>query len=89
MKKKYSKPCIVIESFQLDAAIAASCSSQNFIPINYNENGCGFLEMGQGHWQFFNYDNCETNLVGSGGDNNDQVCYHGPFDAPGMTFVAS
>ena len=45
MKKNYVKPTLVIESFQLDAAIAASCSSQDFIPINYGENSCGFDEI--------------------------------------------
>lgn len=88
MKKKYIKPYIVIESFQLDAAVAASCSSQDYIPINYNENGCGFDEISTGYWQFFNYDNCEMDLTGPEGDGNDTTCYHGPMLA-GSTFVAS
>lgn len=88
MKKKYVKPILVIESFQLDAAIAASCSSQRFIPINYGENSCGFDEISKGYWQFFNYDNCEMDLTGPGGDGNDTLCYHGPMLA-GSTFISS
>lgn len=88
MKKKYVKPIIVIESFQLDAAIAASCSSQDFIPINYGENSCGFDEISSGRWHFFNYNNCEMDLTGSGGDGNDTECYHGPILA-NSTFISS
>ena len=29
MKKTYTKPYLAVESFQLDAAIATSCSEQN------------------------------------------------------------
>ena len=40
MKKKYEKPVLIIEPFQLDATVAASCSSEGHIPLNYNENIC-------------------------------------------------
>jgi len=82
-KKKYTKPYIVMESFQLNAAIAASCSSQNFIPINYGENTCTF-----DNGEFFNYNNCQIDLTGPGGDGNDTLCYHGPLQAS-MTFISS
>ena len=83
MKKTYVKPELVVESFQLDAAIAASCSSQGYIPINYGENNCTF-----DNGQFFNYNNCQMDLTGSEGDGNDTLCYHGPLLA-GSTFISS
>ncbi|MBQ8898847.1 MAG: hypothetical protein IJY86_10300 [Clostridia bacterium] len=83
MKKTYVKPELVVESFQLDAAIAASCSSQGYIPINYGENNCTF-----DNGQFFNYNNCQMDLTGPEGDGNDAICYHGPLEA-GMTFISS
>lgn len=83
MKKVYKKPIVVIESFQLDAAVAASCSSQGYIPINHGENTCTF-----DNGEFFNYNNCQMDLTGPEGDNNDTTCYHGPLLA-GSTFVAS
>lgn len=88
MKKKYEKPIFIVESFQLDASIAASCSSQGYIPINYGENNCGFDEISNGHYQFFGIDNCEFDLTGHGGDGNDKDCYHGPFEA-NATFINS
>lgn len=83
MKKIYIKPILVIESFQLDASVAASCSSQGYIPIGYGEDSCT-----SAGGAFFNYDNCEMDLTGAGGDGNDTPCYHGPF-LTGATFISS
>lgn len=83
MKKKYVKPVIAVESFQLDAAIAASCSAQGYIPIGYTEDTCSF------EGEYFNYNNCQVDLTGPGGDGNDTICYHGPTAAGGMVFVVS
>lgn len=83
MKKKYIKPTVVIETFQLNAAVAASCSSQGYIPIGYGEDKCTF-----DNGEFFNYDNCEVDLTGPGEDGNDTLCYHGPTLA-GETFISS
>lgn len=83
MKKTYQKPVLMVESFQLDAAIAATCSSQGYIPINYSEDTCTF-DGGQ----FFNGNNCQVDLTGPGGDGNDTTCYHGPLLA-GSTFISS
>lgn len=82
MKKTYEKPVLIIESFQLDATVAASCSSQGYIPISYGENSCSF------EGQFFNYDNCQMDVTGPEGDGNDTICYHGPILA-NATFIAS
>ena len=83
MKKKYEKPVLIIESFQLDATIAASCSSQGYIPINYGETTCSL-----GNGQFFSSNNCQLDLAGPDADGNDTICYHGPSLA-GVTFVNS
>lgn len=81
MKKTYTKPYLVVESFQLDAAIAANCSSQGFIPIGHGEDSCTL------DGEFFNLNNCQTDLTGPDGDGNDTICYHGPIF--GVVFVAS
>ena len=83
MKKSYVKPYIAVESFQLDAAIAASCSSQGYVPLGKGESNC-FHESG-----VFGL-GCEHDATGGNGvygDNNDELCYHGP--TYGMTFMAS
>lgn len=83
MKRAYVKPIFAAESFQLDAAVAASCSSQGYIPIGYGENDCTF-----DNGAFFNNDNCDVDLTGDVGDGNDTLCYHGPMLAT-ETFIAS
>lgn len=83
MKRTYGKPVLAVESFQLDAAVAATCSSQGYIPINYSEDTCSF-----DNGQYFNYNNCQMDLTGPGGDGNDTPCYHGPLLA-GATFISS
>ena len=88
MRKKYEKPLLIIESFQLDATIAASCSSNNYVPLGYTEKECGIDEIYEGYYQFFSSYNCEMDLVGSSGDGNDTICYHGPI-ATGVTFINS
>lgn len=88
MKKAYIKPYLAVESFQLDAAIAASCSSQNYIPINYGENNCGYGgSIEDKKFQFFNWDNCDIDLTGDSVDGNNTECYHGP--GFGITFISS
>lgn len=83
MKRTYTKPLIAMESFQLNAAIAASCSSEDGIAIHYGENTCTYDDG-----QFFNYNNCQFDLTGPEGDGNDTDCYHGPIVA-NQTFIAS
>ena len=88
MKKKYKKPVLAVESFQLDAAIAGSCS--NGTPINHYEDNCGYGTSGEGFsWYYFNYKACDFDLTGKGGDGNDTPCYHGPINTSGQVFVWS
>ena len=54
MKKTYTKPYIAVESFQLDAAIAAPCSSEGETALNYAIATCkdytDYAELGY-HWK--------------------------------------
>ena len=88
MKKKYEKPIFIVESFQLDASIAGSCSGDGQVSINHGENDCGRGVGIDYPFQYINYNNCEVDLTGPEGDNNDTTCYHGPM-AAGMTFISS
>lgn len=89
MKRKYVKPYLIMESFQLNAAVAASCSSENKKPIHYGENSC--IVGDDSDEQAIEYlgNACELDIIGEvGGDNNDTLCYHGPFD-PYELFIKS
>lgn len=63
MKKTYSKPVIVFESFQLATSIAGGCAKGTEPPVDVG----GFI--------VFTNDNCNT-LPEEGKDYN--VCYHVP-----------
>ena len=83
MKKPYSRPQLAFESYQLDAAIATICA----VKLWYGMNTCSVDLVGDqgnggpgGGREFFNYVNCQTDLVGTG-DNNESVCYHGPYSS--------
>lgn len=84
MKKTYTKPYIVVESFQLDAAIAASCSSEGKLALNHGMDICTSIEEAPG-LAFFGLP-CEAggghNVIDpSDGDSNNTICYHGPIYA--------
>ena len=92
MKKEYSKPYLLVESFQLDAAIAASCSASGAEAINYSLNTCTAMEEAPGLGYFGQA--CAANggddvatLVGS--DGNDGFCYHGPIADLATMFMNS
>ena len=84
MKRKYSKPVAVIESFQLDTGVA-SCSGDGGIAIGYNELGCEFPAGGPVYFTAGNLD-CTTDVV-NGDDFGNKVCYHGYLS--GIIFIAS
>ena len=77
MKKTYVKPYIAVETFQLDAAIAAACSP-NKQPLNYSMDTCTLEEEMPGYNYFGNL--C-VHDVQVEGDGNDLICYHGPTPA--------
>lgn len=91
MKKEYKKPVIIVESFQLNAAIAGSCSDETGeIAIGHYETTCGSGQGEEFQWQYFSEYTCDVDLtIGGGGDDNDENCYHGPVNNSGVTFVWS
>lgn len=86
MKRTYEKPMLTVDSFQLDAAIAASCSSEGKIPIGYADVQCLESNM-PGIGLIFSND-CGLDVTADafnyGGDGNDTYCYHGPFNPNGL-----
>lgn len=82
MKRKYIKPYLLIEPYQLDAECAA-CSSDGYIPIHYSEKTCTAWGRFFGDTEI-----CEVDLVTGSDEAGDGFCYHGPFVA-GVTFVYS
>lgn len=89
MKKKYTKPYIYIESFQLDAALASGCSPEFAGKVNNTESDCGYLDgSSEGKdFLYFNWKNCAFDL--SYEDGNDALCYHGPDITNKLVFFAS
>lgn len=84
MKKDYKKPYLLVESFQLDAAIAASCSPGK-IPLNYGLDSCTPLEELPGFSYIGNLCIHDVKVDGKvDGDGNDTICYHGPLPAAAM-----
>ena len=81
MKKNYTKPYIVVETFQLDAAIAASCSADGKQALNYGMDTCD-LDKEMPGLNYFG-DKC-VHDVKVEGDGNDLICYHGPVPATSM-----
>lgn len=86
MKRTYEKPMLTVDSFQLDAAIAASCSSEGKIPIGYADVHC--LESNMPDIGLIFSNDCGLDVTADafnyGGDGNDTYCYHGPFNPNGL-----
>ena len=79
MKKNYSKPYLAVESFQLDAAIASSCSANGKFPLGHGMDTCTSFEEAPGLGYFgLACDKGGNDVVNPGSDNNDTICYHGP-----------
>lgn len=85
MRRAYHKPFLVAESFQLSAAIAASCSSQGYTPLNHYDFSVCRDHTDNGY--FFNANVCVVDLTPPDDDGSDGVCYHGPI--AGVTFIYS
>lgn len=84
MKKTYTKPYIAVESFQLDAAIASSCSDSNKGSLGYTLNTCTLTDD-KGTYlptlSLFGIACAQAggvDIVNAGSDGNDGYCYHGP-----------
>ena len=85
MKKTYTKPYLVVESFQLDAAIAASCSPTKG-SLGYSVNTCTLSDEKGTYAPTLHVLGLACGSVGEvdivnpkpGSDENDGYCYHGP-----------
>ena len=77
MKKNYSKPVLLVESFQLNAAFADSCSAQGLKTINHWLSTC---RVGD----YFGSEICEVNL--SDEEEYNTVCYHAPYPISDFTY---
>jgi hypothetical protein len=89
MKKTYTKPYVIVESFQLDAAIAASCSSENKFPLGYGENSCTSFEEDPNLLYFGGACGDYNVLNIPAGGTNDGLCYHGPISDIAALFMNS
>ena len=95
MKKSYNKPYLGVESFQLNAAVANTCTGGNArsaprgIAINHWESTCSFPEGPNKPGQFFSLVNCQIDLTDGSVDGNDTLCYHGPMLSNGIIFTFS
>ncbi len=86
--KKYTKPYLLVESFQLDTAIA-SCTSDGGMALGKYLSNCVLTE---GEFAGLNIfaEGCEKEglvNVTNPNDPNDTVCYQGPLGT--TTFLAS
>ena len=74
MKKTYNKPFIMVELFQLDAALASSCS----VALHHGEHTCNDTDKdGEAGTGYFGAA-CVHDVTVPDGDGNDTICYHGP-----------
>lgn len=77
MKKAYNKPFIMVELFQLDAAMAASCTSEKKAPLNHTINDCWSSDLPGSDAGYWTSGSCNHDPAVEG-DGNDYICYHGP-----------
>lgn len=89
MKKTYTKPYLAVESFQLDAAIATSCSEQNKPVLSQAIETCNFLLLDKRITQFGNA--CPTDVINTthGYGLYNTLCYHGPVATYSNVFMTS
>lgn len=73
MKKIYTKPFIAVESFQLNAAIAASCSSQGKQKVGFTMDGCNLAEEAPN--EIYIGKACAENILNSDINTDDGLCY--------------
>ena len=91
MKKLYTKPYLAVESFQLDAAIASSCTGENKHALGYSLNTCT-LDDDKGSIAFVGshyFGQACIHNVQVEGDGNDMICYHGPTEKANTLFMNS
>ena len=84
MKKAYVKPCLLIEPFQLDTAVA-SCSSEDGIALGYSYETCTLYDDKGPYVDPVLFGNACTSCVEV--EPGTKVCYNGPLGD--MTFMNS
>lgn len=89
MKKEYQKPYLAVESFQLNAAIAASCTSEGKFPINHGQHDCTLGDNPGEEPDVIFGAACVVDVYTQSGDGNDGFCYHGPVADMSLVFVYS
>lgn len=81
MRREYRKPYLLMESFQLDAAIATSCSDSNKQTMGHSLDTCDFLDETSNLVTQFGQD-CRDTIPEISQDYN-SYCYHeylNPYD---------
>lgn len=73
MKKKYEKPQIFFEDFQLSANIAGDCKYRSSNATN--DQTCGYLDN---EWYVFQSENMGCDFPVEGTGKYDRFCYHVP-----------
>ena len=71
MKKDYIKPYLAVESFQLDAAIAGTCTGDGKMSMNHYPDSCNLFIYGE---EVFG-SACGDNVIANPNDENDAICY--------------
>ena len=80
MKKEYVKPYLALESFQLVAALAGSCTDQGYTPLNQSVDDCKGLEsVGI---PFFG-GSCQMDVF-----ENQELCYQTMIEGTGVTLTS-
>ena len=74
MKKEYSKPIVVVESFEISEFVAGDCTKD----VGFGDTGaskmCSILDIDTGYTVFNSYGVCESLWE----DGDDKGCYHIP-----------
>lgn len=77
MKKIYSKPEIMFDSFTLTTNIAAGCKH---IIDTFANGSCGMFFPGAGNVFTTNVSGCSDKPVSPDGDQYGGICYHVPYE---------
>ena len=90
MKKTYTKPYVIVESFQLDAAIASSCTSEGKTPLHFSEHTCTSFEEAP-NLLYFGAACADGgyNVFDIPAEGNNGFCYHGPIADIAALFMNS
>ncbi|MCD7946470.1 MAG: hypothetical protein LUF81_07695 [Clostridiales bacterium] len=85
MKKHYSSPYLIVETFQVDTGIA-SCSGDGGYALGRSSASCYADENAA--FDFFADGACTVDIENTDDDLNNKICYHGPLGT-GVTFIYS